>query len=1021
MLNLKTRPFPNKLFACLSRTYFTMRTLLLNQGLLWVILLARYILLLLIILRFNLMPALLHYPEKLPVWVSIIYALYVTGVLLIRGCNRQSFESNASKAVQIAVDIVFFFIVYWSRGNVESDSFFFLLLPLLLACRYFNNKVVFGVVSLMMVFLAFICFSFPKTQVPDAWLPPPFQAPLRYILLFSIWGLHYIFYYHIQTLERIKTAFYGEALLPGTHHLHPHLNEIVELLEPLEDSKANKSLVQEITTKLFSRHPSNLPQLRQAAVEIAAEMLNCESVAIFLVENRQAHRVNVTGIVEAEFNEEIYQVGQGLTGKTFRWSEEKQRLVGEIHACNYVSTYPGTIPHYVQTYRELLYSKKLEHLMAAPIEDEDELYAVIRVMNKKDMAGNLHPFGFSIKDKEVLSIIAMLVSYLWRQYLGFKVMEQLIAIGEKLAKASPRAKIYREASYQAVSLLAVEDCCIFEVDEAGWNLRLVGSNNVTEGEFDRWGISLEADHSLMATVIRTREVYLPQGAEIHHQEPGLDFDNLPSGHCHSLMLVPFFNHLNRCLGIIMIRNKNRPDPHSNFRGEDERAARLLASLLGSAIQSEILYEREKRQEKRRQDILTQFSNLQTHVFAGMQNPPSTLQEIARTARELMGAVAVCILPYYDNFQGITGFNSRWVTISQLWADLKIDLAEISPPRPRGMTWKAIHHESGYIVEEINLEDERVTPFLKRLGIRQVLGLPVKAQGHNFGAIFFDYTQVSTLTPEDIYLATLIAGLTAQALMNAEYQNLKDLNEIRANAALKLQENNLTDITNGISQLAHLLLDGLIYARNRLDLAMRETTTPQQQRNYLKIAHGHIERSQKVIKCIMDYNLLKAEGHNGEPVDLSSVVIEVIGQHQETARSKTVELVCASQGKLPLVLFNPAIAHAILDNLLTNALRHTPPTGTIEVGYYQYQDKVYITVKDSGLGMDEETRHTVFKVPLLGKNQTGKSIKGTGLGLYFANQLIEASNGRIWVEESRPGKGTTITFELPVAKADDMTN
>jgi len=292
---------------------------------------------------------------------------------------------------------------------------------------------------------------------------------------------------------------------------------------------------------------------------------------------------------------------------------------------------------------------------------------------------------------------------------------------------------------------------------------------------------------------------------------------------------------------------------------------------------------------------------------------------------------------------------------------------------------------------------------------------LKAQGYTLGVIFFDYTEVNEIISEDVYLAKLIAGLTAQALVNAEYQSIKDLKELRAITTLKLQENNLKEITDSVSRLSHVFLDRAILARNRLDLAMREQATPEEIRNYILIARGHIEHLRKVTEYILDYSKLKAEGRTDELIELSEVIIEIVAQYQAEATTQTIELSCVSEGTLPLVKFNPNFALMILGNLLSNALKHTPANGKIEVRYYHYQTKIYISVKDSGAGMNEETKRKLFSVPFLGSNQPNNAIKGTGLGLYFSNQLLESVNGRIWVEESIPGQGSTITFELPIAE------
>jgi signal transduction histidine kinase len=71
-------------------------------------------------------------------------------------------------------------------------------------------------------------------------------------------------------------------------------------------------------------------------------------------------------------------------------------------------------------------------------------------------------------------------------------------------------------------------------------------------------------------------------------------------------------------------------------------------------------------------------------------------------------------------------------------------------------------------------------------------------------------------------------------------------------------------------------------------------------------------------------------------------------------------------------------------------------------------KVVVRVSDTGMGIDKSLQ------PLLFARFMAKSESGTGLGLFISKSIIEAHGGRIWVEKSEPGKGSTFTFELPVS-------
>ncbi len=107
-----------------------------------------------------------------------------------------------------------------------------------------------------------------------------------------------------------------------------------------------------------------------------------------------------------------------------------------------------------------------------------------------------------------------------------------------------------------------------------------------------------------------------------------------------------------------------------------------------------------------------------------------------------------------------------------------------------------------------------------------------------------------------------------------------------------------------------------------------------------------------------------------------------------------------------------IEHRVLANLIENAFRYTPSEGTVELGWRMTNDKFVGFVKDNGIGIRESDIPKLFKP----HSQLEEGNKGfSGLGLFSAKSVIEAHNGKIWVE-STFGKGATFFFELPLASA-----
>jgi signal transduction histidine kinase len=137
----------------------------------------------------------------------------------------------------------------------------------------------------------------------------------------------------------------------------------------------------------------------------------------------------------------------------------------------------------------------------------------------------------------------------------------------------------------------------------------------------------------------------------------------------------------------------------------------------------------------------------------------------------------------------------------------------------------------------------------------------------------------------------------------------------------------------------------------------------------------------------------------ETVDLGDLVRDVTA-----ALPRPVAVVAPAD--LPTVEADPVRLRQVLLNLLANALRHTPPEGTVAVEIEPQPQRLLLRVRDSGSGIAPEDLPRVFE-----RFQKGSDSGGSGLGLAIARKLVLAHDGTIAIE-SQPGQGTVVTVSLP---------
>jgi len=153
-------------------------------------------------------------------------------------------------------------------------------------------------------------------------------------------------------------------------------------------------------------------------------------------------------------------------------------------------------------------------------------------------------------------------------------------------------------------------------------------------------------------------------------------------------------------------------------------------------------------------------------------------------------------------------------------------------------------------------------------------------------------------------------------------------------------------------------------------------------------------------------------------DLPRLVRQVIERTAAQAGQKDVRLESDLAAHLPPAWVDSDRITQVLNNLLSNALRYTPPGGSIVVkaALSAPGGPLELSVSDSGPGIDPQDLPHVFDRFYRADRSRARTSGGTGLGLAIVRQLVEAHGGRVWAESPiHPQGGTRIVFTLPLAK------
>lgn len=161
---------------------------------------------------------------------------------------------------------------------------------------------------------------------------------------------------------------------------------------------------------------------------------------------------------------------------------------------------------------------------------------------------------------------------------------------------------------------------------------------------------------------------------------------------------------------------------------------------------------------------------------------------------------------------------------------------------------------------------------------------------------------------------------------------------------------------------------------------------------------------------------RAEEHqldlDPQPTDPAELVDAALAAAADRYAAKGVAIVAGPREALPAVSMDWDRMGQVLGNLLDNALRHTPPGGTVTLSATADRAGVALTVADTGEGIEASHLPHVFERFYRADAARDRAHGGSGIGLAIAKAIVEAHDGRIDASSPGPGQGTTFTVRLP---------
>lgn len=310
--------------------------------------------------------------------------------------------------------------------------------------------------------------------------------------------------------------------------------------------------------------------------------------------------------------------------------------------------------------------------------------------------------------------------------------------------------------------------------------------------------------------------------------------------------------------------------------------------------------------------------------------------------------------------------------------------------------------------------------------------PILTQTGNFGFVFLgNRYNAPAVTQGDEELITILAGQIGQSIENTQLfekvfrssQELElkvaDRTKQLASALQKVNEISKKK-TEFISAVSHELRTPLTSIKGyaAILIAGKIGEVPHEVKERLIKINSHSDNLVGLINNLLDIARIESGRQEMKYAlyKIKSIVDNVADLLAPQITAKGVKLELRLSEQIEKIYVDSSHAERVFINLLSNAVKFTPQNGTITLEVSPALDSGYavFSVSDTGIGIPATEIQKLFSEFFRVDNEINQNVKGTGLGLVLAKNIVQAHHGRIWVQ-SQVGVGTTFYFTLPASQ------
>ncbi|MEM7334505.1 MAG: GAF domain-containing protein [Chloroflexota bacterium] len=441
-------------------------------------------------------------------------------------------------------------------------------------------------------------------------------------------------------------------------------------------------------------------------------------------------------------------------------------------------------------------------------------------------------------------------------------------------------------------------------------------------------------------------------------------------------------------------------PHT-FTDDELLLLNLLAEQAAVAVRNASLYADSQRNLR----DMSALVDMAKQVTSDLKLSP-VLQKTVQLLRGLMNARASTIFMLTENREELILKASDGIENEFIDARMALD-----------------DSISGQVIntrERIYIKDTQAEPdfiFFDEV-VRSLLVLPLVVRDRPVGTLTVDSDKPNAFLESDIRLMTIAAAQVSIAISNARLFEESEARATELEIAYKELKHSDRLKDELVQNVSHELRTPLTFVKGYVDLLMdgEMGLMNAEQQSALTIISDKTNDITRIIDDIITLQKINSGNLKLEKTSMREFLETAVASHQMIAAQKGLHIDYILPPADGMVIIDRGRINQVLDNLIGNAMKFSPDGGTIHIILQETDTFVQVAVTDEGIGISPEKHKRIFERFYQIDGSASRRFGGTGIGLAIVKRIVDAHQGRIWVE-SEIEKGSSFTFELPKVKED----